>query len=310
VAAPSPRASHTNTQAFYNVETRTTPATSNVNMTPMFSHVPISSIPDAYASMPQPNVLMQPIPVTPNSVSSQVPISVPYNSFVPLSLPKIREEVPVHQNQIGPIGNPSQGALLANPSLRIARPDSVHNMTRPNVILRPPATISQAPPTHRSVSPNSSPWYQVPTTSNVVPDPMGAQPQAPPMNSSIPPNPGPWFQATPYTNSRPQGAWGQIPFHSGINSETHGPSFQGNFDPGVNTVSQNASTQMPFNLNVNVGLEGASYQVPLFGGLSGSAMYHPAPSSVTGPTNQGNLYQQPSPPVHVPTSQTRSSCSS
>jgi hypothetical protein len=126
------------------------------------------------------------------------------------------------------------------------------------------------------------------------------------MNSSIPPNPGPWYQATPYTNSSPQGAWGQMPLHSGINSGTHGPSFQGNFHPGVNTVPQNASTQMPFNSNVNVGPQGASYQVPSFGGHLGSAMYHPAPSSVTGSTNQGTLYQQPSPPVHVPTTPTRS----
>jgi hypothetical protein len=79
-------------------------------------------------------------------------------------------------------------------------------------------------------------------------------------------------------------------------------SLQENLHPGVNTVPQNASTQMPFNSNVNVEPQGASYQVPPFGGLSGSAMYHPAPSSVTGPTNQGTLYQQPSPPVNVPTS--------
>jgi hypothetical protein len=130
------------------------------------------------------------------------------------------------------------------------------------------------------------------------------------MNSSILLNPGPWYQATPYINSRPQGAWDQMPFHSGINSGTHGPSFQRNFHPAVNTVHQNASTQMPFNSNVNVGPQGALYQVSPFGGLSGSAMYHPAPSSVAGPTNQGTLYQQPSPPVYVPTSPTRSSGSS
>jgi hypothetical protein len=178
VAAPSPRASHTFTQGFYNVETRTAPATNNVNMTPMFSHVPQSSIPDAYANPPQPNVVTHSIPVTPNPVSSLVPISVPYSSFVPLSLPRIREVVPeqqflsssvgaeisVHQNQIGPLGNPSQGVLMANPSVRIAKPNSVPN-TRPNVILGPPMTISQATPTHRSVTPNASPWYQVPTTS-------------------------------------------------------------------------------------------------------------------------------------------------
>jgi hypothetical protein len=102
VAASSPRASHTFTQAFYNEETRTAPVTNNFNMTPMFSNVPQSSIPDAYASSPQPNVVMHCIPVTPNPVSSQVPISVPYNSFVPPSLPKIREKVPGHQNQIDP----------------------------------------------------------------------------------------------------------------------------------------------------------------------------------------------------------------
>jgi hypothetical protein len=220
VVSPS-RASHTFAQAFYNVETRTAPADEANMTTSMASHVPKSAISDVYVFPPQPNVVMHSIPVTPNPVSTQVSISVPYNSFVALSLPKIREEVPVHQNKIGPLGNPSQGVLMADPSVRIARPDSVPN-TRPNVILGPPMTISQAPPTHRSVSPNASPWYQVPTTSKVVSDPMGAQSQAPPMNSSIPPNPGPWYQADPYTNSRPQGAWGQMPLHSGINSGTHG----------------------------------------------------------------------------------------
>jgi hypothetical protein len=321
VVVSPPRASHTFAQAFYNVETRTAPANEANMTTSMVSHVPKSAVPDAYVFPSQPNIVRHSIPVTPNPVSSQVPISVSYNSFVPLGLPKIREVVPeqqfpsssvraevsVHQSQIGPLGNPSQGALMDDPGVRIARPNSVPNTTRPHVILGPPVTISQAPPTNRSVSPNSSPWYQVPSTSNVVLDPMGAQPQAPPMISSILPNPGPWYQATPYTNLRPHGAWGQTPLHSGINSGTHGPSFQGNFHLGVNTVPQNVSTQMPFNSNVNVGPQGASYQVPPFGGLSGSAMYHPASSSVTGPTNQGTLYQQPSPQVHVLTSPTRSS---
>jgi hypothetical protein len=137
----------------------------------MFSHVPQYCIPDAYASQPQPNVVMYSIPVTPNPVPSQVPISVPYNSFVPLNLLKIKEMVPeeqfpsssvraevlVHQNPIGPMGTPSQGALLANPSLRIARPNSVSKTTRPDVVLGPPITVSQ-----------------MPSTSNVIPDPMGA----------------------------------------------------------------------------------------------------------------------------------------
>jgi hypothetical protein len=143
VVVSPPRASHTFAQTFYNVETRTTPANEANMTTSMVNHVPKSAIPNAYVFPPQPNVVMHFIPVTPNLVSSQVLISVPYNSFVPLSLCKIREVVPepqlpsssvgavapVHQNQIGPIGNPSQGVLLANPSLRIARPDSVPNTT-------------------------------------------------------------------------------------------------------------------------------------------------------------------------------------
>jgi hypothetical protein len=191
VVVSPPRAGHTFTQDFHNVEIRIA-AANNVNMTPpMVGHVPKSAITDAYASPPQPNKVMYPIPVTPNPVTSQVPISVSYNSFVPLSHPKIREvvpeqpcqsssvrvEVPMHQNQIGPIGNPSQGALLADPSLRIARPGSVSKTTRANVILGPPVTVSQMPP-----------------TTNFIPEAPRAKSQATPTNSSIPPNSGPWYQ--------------------------------------------------------------------------------------------------------------------